>query len=247
MIERRMMIERQTQQRIDSNWQGVKQRVREAARASGRDPDSVRIIGVSKYVDETLTRALTTAGCHELGESRPQLMWQKSEAMQDLVPLSWHLIGHLQRNKVRRSLRCEPMIHSVDSERLLAAIAEEAVQQNVCINVLLEVNISGDHAKTGFLPDALESVLVSMRASNIKSGVNICGLMAMAGWGTDPTAARKQFERTRELRDGLELASGWSLPELSMGMSGDYQAAILAGSTMVRIGSSLFDGVIERK
>jgi len=238
-----MMTEQQTQQRIDQNWQFVQQQVRETALACGRDADSVRIIGVSKYVDETLTRALTTAGCRELGESRPQLMWQKSQAMQDVTPLSWHMIGHLQRNKVRRSLRCKPMIHSVDSERVLSAIAEEAVQQEICINVLLEVNISGDEAKTGFLPEALEPVLESSH----KSGIEICGLMAMAGWGTDPTAARKQFEKTRELRDQLQLSTGWKLPELSMGMSGDYQAAIRAGSTMVRIGSSLFDGVIERK
>ena len=237
------MTEQQTQQRIDQNWQFVQQQVRETALACGRDADSVRIIGVSKYVDETLTRALTTAGCRELGESRPQLMWQKSQAMQDVTPLSWHMIGHLQRNKVRRSLRCKPMVHSIDSERVLSAIAEEAVQQEICINVLLEVNISGDEAKTGFLPDALESVLESSH----KSGIEICGLMAMAGWGTDPTAARKQFEKTRELRDQLQLSTGWKLPELSMGMSGDYQAAIRAGSTMVRIGSSLFDGVIERK
>ena len=145
------MTEQQTQQRIDQNWQLVQQQVRETALACGRDADSVRIIGVSKYVDETLTRALTTAGCCELGESRPQLMWQKSQAMQDVKPLSWHMIGHLQRNKVRRSLRCKPMIHSVDSERVLSAIAEEAVQQEICINVLLEVNISGDQAKTGVL------------------------------------------------------------------------------------------------
>ena len=237
------MTEQQTQQRIDQNWQFVQQQVRETALACGRDADSVRIIGVSKYVDETLTRALTTAGCRELGESRPQLLWQKSQAMQDVTPLSWHMIGHLQRNKVRRSLRCKPMIHSVDSERVLSAIAEEAVQQEICINVLLEVNISGDEAKTGFLPEALEPVLESSH----KSGIEICGLMAMAGWGTDPTAARKQFEKTRELRDQLQLSTGWKLPELSMGMSGDYQAAIRAGSTMVRIGSSLFDGVIERK
>ncbi len=237
------MTEQQTQKKIVENWQFVQQQVRDTALESGRAPDSVRVIGVSKYVDETLTRALTSAGCRELGESRPQLMWQKSQAMQDVRPLSWHMIGHLQRNKVRRSLRCKPMIHSVDSERVLSAIAEEAVLQDVCINVLLEVNISGDQAKTGFLPDDLESVL----ESSCKPGIEIRGLMAMAGWGTDPTSARKQFEKTRELRDRLELSSGYRLPELSMGMSGDYQAAILAGSTMVRVGSVLFDGVIDRK
>ena len=121
------MTEQHTQKRIDENWQFVQQQVRETALSCERDPDSVRIIGVSKYVDEELTRALTLAGCRELGESRPQLMWQKSLAMQDVEPLSWHMIGHLQRNKVRRSLHCKPMIHSVDSERLLSAISDEAL------------------------------------------------------------------------------------------------------------------------
>ena len=105
------------------------------------------------------------------------------------------------------------------------------------------MNISGDEAKTGFLPDALEPVLVS----NNDSGIAIRGFMAMAGWGTDASTARSQFERTRELRDRLQRSTGRCLPELSMGMSGDFQAAILAGATMVRIGSTLFDGVIERK
>ena len=237
------MTEQHTQKRIDENWQFVQQQVRETALSCERDPDSVRIIGVSKYVDEELTRALTLAGCRELGESRPQLMWQKSLAMQDVEPLLWHMIGHLQRNKVRRSLHCKPMIHSVDSERLLSAISDEALLQGVCIDVLLEVNISGDEAKTGFLPDALEPVLVS----NNDPGIAIRGLMAMAGWGTDASTARSQFERTRELRDRLQRSTGRYLPELSMGMSGDFQEAILAGATMVRIGSTLFDGVIERK
>ncbi|MAI32951.1 MAG: YggS family pyridoxal phosphate enzyme [Planctomycetaceae bacterium TMED240] len=237
------MTEQETQQRIVHNWQSVQQQVRETALACGRDPNAIRIIGVTKYVDEQLTRALISAGCRDLGESRPQLMWQKSEAMQDVTPLSWHMIGHLQRNKVRRLLRCEPTIHSIDSERVLSAIAEEATQQGICINVLLEVNISGDEAKTGFVTDAVEPILEAQQ----QPGIQIRGLMAMAGWGTDPTTARRQFEKTRELRDQLQIATGRPLPELSMGMSGDFQAAIKEGATMVRIGSSLFDGVIERK
>ena len=230
------MIEKQTQQRIEDNWHFIQQQVGDAAVASAREPAAVRVIGVPKYVDEKLTRSLAAAGCRELGESRPQLMWQKAEAMQDVEPLAWHMIGHMQRNKVRRSLRCHPMIHSVDSERVLATIAEEAVQQGRCINVLLEVNISGDDAKTGFLPDAIQRVLEFCPPA----GVDVQGLMAMAGWGTDSSVARKQFEKTRELRDQLEASTGRKLPELSMGMSGDYEIAIEEGSTLVRVGSSIF-------
>lgn len=237
------MIEKHKQQRLEDNWQHVQQQVSEATAASSRERDSVRIVGVSKYVDEHLTRALTAAGCRDLGESRPQLMWQKAEAMADIEPLEWHMIGHLQRNKVRRSLRCKPFVHSIDSERLLQAIAEEAVLQGIVINVLLEVNISGDAAKTGLLPDAIEAVI----ESGPKAGVEVQGLMAMAGWGSDPDAASEQFQKTRELRDQLESRTGHPLPELSMGMSGDYPEAIRAGATMVRVGSVLFEGVIERK
>lgn len=238
-----MMTEEQKRRRIAENWASVQRTVQEAAIASGRCLESVRVIGVTKYVDESMTRALAATGCVDLGESRPQLLWRKSEAMTDIDSVKWHMIGHLQRNKVRRSLRCRPMIHSVDSSRLLNAVAEEAVQQETTVKVLLEVNISGDEAKTGFLSHELEPVL----EAKPKAGVEVCGLMAMAGLGTDSTDARSQFEKVRELRDQLQAATSMALPELSMGMSGDYQQAILAGATMVRIGSVLFDGLIERR
>ena len=236
------MIEQQKQHRISENWRAVQQKVREAAVRAGRDPDSVQIIGVSKYVDAETTSALVQAGCRQLGESRPQVMWQKADALKLGQTVTWHMIGHLQRNKVRRSLRYLPLIHSVDSQRILAAIADEASSQGLAVEVLLEVNISGDEGKTGFLPESLDAVLDSLPTA----GVQVRGLMAMAGWGTSSDAARVQFDKTRELRDRLCLSSGRTLPELSMGMSGDFTEAIRAGSTMVRIGSMLFEGVTDR-
>lgn len=235
------MIEQQQQQRLSENWQTLQQQVSEAAIRSGRDPDSVQIIGVSKYVDAEMTHALVEAGCRQLGESRPQQMWQKADALKLDPSVNWHMIGHLQRNKVRRSLRYRPLVHSVDSPRILTALAEEASMQGQVVDVLLEVNISGDKAKTGFLPESLAAVLDSLP----DDGVQVRGLMAMAGWGTGSQAAQMQFDRTRELRDQLSHSSGRPLPELSMGMSGDFTEAIGAGSTMVRIGSMLFEGVIE--
>lgn len=216
--------------------------VQEAARHAGRAPDSVQVIGVSKYVDAKMTAALVSAGCDNLGESRPQSLWQKAEEFGEAVDVRWHMIGHLQRNKVRRLLRHRPLVHSIDSERILRSIAEEAASQSQSIDVLLEVNISGDQAKTGLDPRAVVELMRVLP----EQGVKVRGLMAMAGWGTDRSDARHQFEQTRELRDRVEQATGCSLPELSMGMSGDFREAIEAGATMVRIGSRLFEGVLDR-
>ena len=224
--------------RLQDNWKHVCDDVAKAATASGRRPEDIQIIGVSKYVDAKTTAALFSAGCRALGESRPQQLWSKAESLALGDQVRWHLIGHLQRNKIRRTLRWNPVVHSVDSRRLLESIAEEAVLQDHCADVLLEVNISGDEAKTGFAPDQLEPVIADLP----RNGVRVRGLMAMAGWGTDPDDARQQFARTRQLRDALAAACGCELTELSMGMSGDFEAAIAEGSTMVRIGSRLFEG-----
>ena len=216
--------------------------VHEAAVGADRQPNSIQVIGVSKYVDAQMTAALISAGCKNLGESRPQALWQKAEEFGEAIDVRWHMIGHLQRNKVRRLLRHRPLVHSIDSERILSAIAEEAASQSQSVDVLLEVNISGDQAKTGLDPSQVFELMRKLP----EKGVTVRGLMAMAGWGTDRSDAKRQFEQTRELRDKVEQATGCSLPELSMGMSGDFREAIEAGATMVRIGSRLFDGVLDR-
>ncbi len=227
------------QKRLRANWSAVVDEVEKAALAADRDPNSINIVGVSKYVDRETTIALAQVGCSHLGESRPQHFWSKAEDWPDNLSVDWHIIGHLQRNKIRRTLKQRPLIHSVDSMRLLQAIADEAVSQQTTARVLLEVNISGDEAKTGLAPDELPGLLDNLP----EAGIDVCGLMAMAGWGTDPSAARQQFEKTRRLRDELEKSTGRSLAELSMGMSGDFPAAIAEGATMVRVGSRLFEGI----
>jgi pyridoxal phosphate enzyme (YggS family) len=233
------MIDASTAAQLRDNWRKVCDEVAKAAMASGRRAEDVQVIGVSKYVDAETTGALFAAGCHALGESRPQQLWSKAETLALGDRVRWHLIGHLQRNKLRRTLRWDPVVHSVDSKRLLESIAAEAAQQDRRADVLLEVNISGDEAKTGFAPNQLEPVIASLPSG----GVRVRGLMAMAGWGTDPDDARRQFARTRQLRDELAAATGCDLTELSMGMSGDFVAAIAEGATMVRIGSRLFTGI----
>ena len=234
------MIDDQTRNRLSDNWGNVKSEVCEAADKCGRDPDSVTIIGVSKYVDVELTQALFDCGCTNLGESRPQVLWQKAVQFSDRPAASWHLIGHLQRNKIRRTIPLSSLlVHSVDSNRTLDAIAQESIRQSLTTSVLLEVNISGDDSKTGMTPESLRQIVGQLPVG----GVNTAGLMAMAGWGTDPNVARKQFDQLRQLRDDIVKEFDVQLAELSMGMSGDFAEAIAAGATMVRIGSRLFEGI----
>lgn len=230
--------------RVARNWRDVVGAVARACEDAGRNPSEVQIIGVSKYVDAVTTAVLVEAGCRDLGESRPQSIWQKAETLKadlavDPCRIHWHAIGHVQRNKVRRLIRNPTTVHSVDSERILRSIADQSVAADKTTPVLIEVNISGDEAKTGLSPQEVESLL----GSRPDNGVHIIGLMAMAGWGTDPDQARGQFAAVRRLRDRLAPLVGLPLSELSMGMSGDFAAAIDEGSTMVRIGSRLFEGV----
>lgn len=231
---------------VTLNWQEVLREVRAAADAAGRRPDTVRVVGVSKYVDAEVTEALVQAGCHDLGESRPQVLWKKAEALSgsadaaELSDLRWHMIGHVQTNKLRRLLRHRPLIHSVDSERLLKAINDESQRQGFVTDVLLEINISGDDNKTGLAPDQVAELL----GMDSLPHTRIRGLMAMAGWGTDSQSAKEQFQRVAAIRDELAQRTGTDLPELSMGMSGDFREAIAAGATLVRIGSALFHGVL---
>jgi pyridoxal phosphate enzyme (YggS family) len=238
------MMDQTKLNRLKNNWQQVQNDVSEAMDQCGRDPESVTIVGVSKYVDAELTKALYEAGCANLGESRPQSLWTKAEALSECDEVRWHMIGHLQRNKIRRTLSLAPstLIHSVDSERLLDTLAEESKRREGTTAVLLEVNIAHDESKTGMSPDQLQRIVKRLPIA----GVQVRGLMAMAGWGTDRDDARRQFDQVRQLRDDLEARFSVSLPELSMGMSGDFAEAIAAGATLVRIGSKLFDGIVER-
>lgn len=227
--------------RIVENVVRVRERIAAAAHAAGRDAASIRLVAVSKYVDAATASALLAAGCADLGESRPQEIWDKAAAP-ELAGAHWHLIGRLQRNKVRRTLPLVDLIHSVDSERLLAAIDEQAAALDLSPRVLLEVNCSGDFAKQGFAADDVRRLLPTLSAY---PRLRVTGLMTMAPLEGDGAAARAAFARLRDLRSELsaQCPPGVALDELSMGMSGDFEHAIAAGATIVRIGSLLFEGV----
>ena len=185
--------------RISQNWQSVQQDVEAAAKSAGRTAADVRIIGVSKYVDETITGWLVDAGCRDLGENRPQVLMQKHAALVDhAAPIRWHQIGHLQRNKVRRLLDAKPMIHSIDSVRLLDEIMAQSSHLESPIDVLIELNVSGEDAKTGLPPGELDGLLENYLAKT-DHRVRIVGMMAMAGWGSEKDIAQKQFAALRNI------------------------------------------------
>lgn len=226
---------------IAENVAAVRARIGEAAARSGRSADSVTLVCVTKYAGIEATQALVDAGCLDLGESRPQELWHKHDALARSA-IRWHMVGHLQRNKVARTLACAPLIHSVDSLRLAQSIDENARNLGPPARVLLEVNISGESAKHGFQPAAVEQALVEF--ANLPH-LRVLGLMGMASGDGDLTTAQREFDHLRGLRDRLLVSCppGISLDELSMGMSHDFDLAIEAGATLVRVGSALFEGL----
>jgi hypothetical protein len=227
-------------QRIAENVACVRRRMADAAARSGRKADAVTLVAVTKYVDEPLVRAVVQAGCDVLGESRPQALWERAAQLADLA-VRWHMIGHLQRNKVRRTLPLVTLIHSADSLELIADIDRIAGEQSREVKVLLEVNVSGEDAKHGFAPAAIEPILPQLAACR---HVRVGGLMCMAGLEGGPDRARRDFAALRTLCGRLRRVcpEGIVLEDLSMGMSGDYEAAIEEGATIVRVGSAVFEG-----
>ncbi len=238
-----------TRQIIQRNWDQVRGGVADACRAASRPSDDVLIVGVSKYVDAPLTMQLVAAGCHTLGENRPQALWPKQEYAESSLAasnsaVSWHMIGHLQRNKIRRTLPLIDCLHSLDSLRLATALSEEAQRIGIQLPTLVEVNVTRDESKTGLPASALPEFLEQASAL---PGLALQGLMAMSSRSAGGDEARREFAAVRQLRDELTARSGGqlTLPELSMGMSGDFREAIAEGATMVRIGSILWDGVLD--
>jgi pyridoxal phosphate enzyme (YggS family) len=236
---------------IADNLRRVEERIARAAESVGRQPNEIRLVGITKYVGASEASELAAAGCTDLGESRPQELWKKhvelerTRASPQLGPLSirWHLVGHLQRNKVQRTLPLVSLIHSVDSQRLLASINEAHTVQDdngPPIDVLLEVNTSGEAAKHGLAPGDIEPLLATAEQY---PRVAIRGLMTMAALEGGEAVAARNFALLRELRNRLKRSAlpGVALDELSMGMSGDFEVAIHEGATIVRIGSLLWE------
>jgi PLP dependent protein len=231
--------------RIGENLAAVRDRIEAACRQAGRPVPSVRLVAVTKYVSADLSRLVLEAGCPDLAESRPQAIWEKAAALAGSPAVRWHLVGHLQRNKIRRTLPLLAMLHTLDSLRLLeavAAAADSAADRPPC-DTLVEVNLTSDPGRSGVAIDDAAAVVLAAGAA---PGIRLRGLMGMAGRPDAAGAdARRDFARLRRLRDDLaaRLPDPTMLAELSMGMSGDFEEAILEGATIIRVGSALFEGL----
>jgi PLP dependent protein len=228
-------------ERIRENYQQVVALIAEAARRSGRPPESVRLVAVTKRSPPEWIRPLVACGARDLGENYPQELWRKAESLADLGDsVRWHLIGHLQSNKVKKTLPMVRMIHAVDSLKLLRILDEAACSMPAPPAVCLQVNTSGEPSKHGW--DAA-GILADAESIAACRSIPVVGLMTMAAMGTTPETARVSFIALRDIRESLRGRTGLPLVELSMGMSNDFEAAIEEGATLVRIGSALFEGV----
>lgn len=216
---------------VDENLRQVRERIFAAARGAGREAADVRLLCVTKGVSVERIREAVAAGVREIGENRVQEAQGKKPALGR--DLRWHLIGRLQRNKARPAAGLFDVIHSVDSPELVDALGKQGGRE---LEVLIQVNVSGEASKGGCRPEEAQALAEAIRKTK---SLKWTGLMTMAPYSENPEAARPVFRRLRELRDRLEKEFGLKLG-LSMGMSGDFETAVQEGATMVRIGAAIF-------
>ena len=221
------------------NLDTTHERIAAACRRVGRDPGSVRLLPVSKTKSEACIRLAYAAGCRRLGENKPQEAWQKWQATSDLPDLQWSVIGHLQTNKAKLVARFASEFQALDSLRLAEALERRLQIEGRSLEVMVQVNTSGEASKYGLPPEDVAGFLRQLRAF---PALRPCGLMTLAMLSARPEQVRPCFVLLRQLRDRLrqELPEAEHLDELSMGMSGDYEIAIEEGATVVRVGQAIF-------
>ena len=213
----------------------VRARITAAALRSERDPRDVRLIAVSKGMPAARVDAAIEAGVEDIGENRIQEAADKQREVRNAA--RWHLIGHVQTNKAARAAALFDFVHSVDSRRVADALSTHRPPGRDPIGVLLEVELTGLPTRYGVVESDVESVVQQL--VNVPA-IHLIGLMTIAPYSDDPEDARASFTRLRHIRDHMEHATGWALPELSMGMTNDFEVAIEEGATMVRIGRAIF-------
>jgi len=224
---------------LRASLETVKERIERARARAGR-PDPVALIAVTKGHGDDVVDAALAAGLRSLGENRVQELAEKVARLESegrAGAAEWHLIGHLQRNKVRQALPLFDVVHSVDSERLAQELSKEAERTERDVVALVQVNTSGEAAKSGF--DYDEAVDAVARICALPR-LQVAGLMTMAPLTDDESVLRPTFRRARELFDRCSEIDGFDARHLSMGMSNDYEIAVEEGSTMVRLGTVLF-------
>lgn len=217
---------------LQENLTRIRSRIDQACERSGRQPDSVRLMAVSKNQSPELVAQAASAGLTLFGENRIQ----EAKVKIPLCPgqLEWHFIGHLQSNKSRDAVSLFHVVQGVDSLALAEELQKQAIKQARSLPILLEVNVAGESSKFGWNPDRLLAELLQLNALN---RLEVHGLMTIAPYAVDPEQVRPIFRRLRELRDRCTDLLGAPLPVLSMGMSGDLEVAIEEGATLVRVGN----------
>ena len=220
---------------LADNLEKIQQRIRAACDRAGREANSVTLLAVTKSHPPEVVQAAAKLGLIFFGENK----MQEAKAKMPLCPgnLRWHMIGHLQSNKCRDAVELFKMIQSVDSLSLAQEINKRAEQAARTLPVLMEVNVAGEASKFGYQP---EQLLAELKELNALPRIEIHGLMTVPPWSPEAEKTRPHFRRLREVKAQCEQILGAPLPDLSMGMSGDFEIAIEEGATMVRIGTELF-------
>jgi len=219
---------------VKGNLARVRERIAEAAFRAGRSPEEIRLVAATKGVDTERIREAMEAGVEILGENYVQEARRKYEEIGSKV--RWHMIGHLQTNKAKYVARFFECVHSVDSLRLAQELDRRAVLQGRTIDVLIQVNLSGEETKSGVAEEEVEALAEGIAGLE---GLRLVGLMTMPPFSPDPEDSRPYFVALRRLKERLN-ERGFPLKELSMGMSADFEVAIEEGATMVRIGTAIF-------
>lgn len=227
---------------IAANLNSIQTRIAAACQRAGRDPASVTLMAVTKTHPPETVQAAADLGLVYVGENKVQ----EAKAKIPLCPgkLRWHMIGHLQSNKVRDAVELFEMIQGVDSLAIAQEINKRCEAASKTMPILLEVNVAGEASKFGYAPERL---LAELAEINALPRVEVHGLMCIPPWKPDAEQVRPFFRQARELKQRCEEILGAPLPQLSMGMSGDFEAAIEEGATLVRIGTALFGERAKRK
>lgn len=220
---------------VAENIHHIRQRVAAACQKAGRSAGDVTLVAVAKTFSSPSVLEAVRAGVPDIGENYVQEFLQKRAALQGEA-VRWHFIGHLQRNKVKSVIDSVSLIHSVDSLRLGQEIAACATARGIVIDILVEVNTSGEESKDGVSPDAAADLAFGLAAM---PGLRVGGLMTIGPFLPDPEDSRGAFRTLAGIRAGLA-AEGMHVPHLSMGMTNDFEVAIDEGSTMIRIGTAIF-------
>ena len=222
---------------LKDNLDEVVSNINSAISKAGRRPEDVTLIAVSKTKPVSMIQEIYDLGVHDFGENRVQEILEKYDRLPS--DINWHLIGHLQTNKVKYIIDKVCLIHSVDSYKLAAEISKEALKHSRTMDILIEVNVAGEESKFGVRPDDLEELVRSIAKL---PGICIKGLMTVAPYVVDPEENRGIFVKMKQFAVDISKKSidNVSMDYISMGMSGDYTVAVEEGSTMVRVGTSIF-------